>query len=180
MMRRVLLLPWRSALIIIGLSCARPSPAAEIATGGSVPPSSIATQGAGNGSSAPPLSRDQVMTATDSYLKHIYIMYFGIKSCSELDEHRTDGLFKPGVSVDIAGRILRSLDQATATVGIKADEVWAQIAPKAIVNAEALKWAPENNIGICARIGNIFKSDLDNVEHGLALLGADLSMVQKE
>ena len=43
-----------------------------------------------------------------------------------------------------------------------------------------MKWAPENNIGICGRIGNIFKSDLDNVEHGLALLGADLSMVQKE
>ena len=131
-------------------------------------------------SDATPDEHTKRIAAADTYLKHIYAVYLGLRACSELTAERKDQSFQPSVPLEEARRVLKSIDAATAEVGVRSDEIWASIAPQATVTAEALKADPSKHVEFCQRMGGLFRVDSSNLQSVLTALGAKTPLIQKD
>ena len=120
------------------------------------------------------------ITAADTYLKHIYAVYLGLRACTELTVERKDQSFQPSVSLEEARRVLKAIDAATTEVGVRSEEIWASIAPQATVTAEALKADPSKHVEFCHRMGGLFRVDSSNLQSVLTALGAKTPLIQKD
>jgi hypothetical protein len=120
------------------------------------------------------------IAGVDTYLKHIYAVYLGLRACSELSVERKDQSFQPSVALEEARRVLKSIDAATAEVGVRSEEIWASIAPQATVTAEALKADPSKHVEFCQRMGGLFRVDSSNLQSILTTLGAKTPLIQKD
>lgn len=129
-----------------------------------------------------PASDDRAkrVDAVKSYLRHIYSVYLGIRSCTEMSAQQKDQSFLPSVSLDQARKALKAIDTATSEVGVNSNETWAVAAPLAEVTAEALKVNPAKNLTFCQRMGSLFRIDRSNLQELLRTLGAKTILIQKD
>jgi hypothetical protein len=136
------------------------------------------------GAATPPASSlpqpDQQRAAVMSYLRHIYSIYFGMRSCTEMSAQQQDHSFLPVISLDEARKRLRLIDTAAGEIGIDANRVWTLAAPLAEITAEALKRDPAKNLPFCQRMTSLFRMDADNLQVILRALGAKTILVPKD
>ncbi|MCX8254960.1 MAG: hypothetical protein OTI36_13360 [Beijerinckiaceae bacterium] len=123
---------------------------------------------------------DQQRAAVISYLRHIYSIYFGMRSCTEMSAQQQDHSFLPVISLDEARKRLRLIDIAVGEIGIDANRVWTLAAPLAEVTAEALKRDPAKHLPFCQRMASLFRMDADNLQVILRALGAKTILVPKD
>lgn len=124
--------------------------------------------------------RAKKVAAVDSYLKHIYSVYLGLRACTEMSAEQKDPSFLPSVSLDEARKTLKSIDAAAAEVKIDSNASWAAAAPRAEVTAEALKMDPAKHLGFCQKMGSLFRVDGSNLQSLLTSLGAKTVVIRKD
>lgn len=127
-----------------------------------------------------PEDRASKIEDVNTLLKHIYAIYLGLRACTELSIDLKDQSFQPNVSLEQARQVLKSVDSATAEVGIHSDEVWTGIAPQATVSAEGLKVDPAKNVDFCRKMGGLFRVDESNLQSTLHELGAKTPLILKD
>lgn len=118
--------------------------------------------------------------AIESYLRHAYTVYFGLRACTELSVEQNDNSFRPSVSLEESRRTLKSIDAAAAEVLVDANAVWAAAAPRAEVTAEALKTDPAKYVEHCHKMGSLFRVDVSNLQPLLQSLGAKTTILTKD
>ncbi|MCX8252975.1 MAG: hypothetical protein OTI36_03230 [Beijerinckiaceae bacterium] len=124
--------------------------------------------------------RAKKVAAVDSYLRHIYSVYLGVRACTEMSTEQKDQSFLPSVSLDEARKTLKSIDAAAAEVKIDSNASWVAAAPRAEVTAEALKIDPAKHLGFCQKMGSLFRVDGSNLQSLLTSLGAKTPIIQKD
>lgn len=125
-------------------------------------------------------SRARQVAAIESYLRHAYTIYLGLKACAELRTEQNDPSFLSTVGLDEARKALHAIDGAASSVGVDVGAQWAQAAPKAVVTAEALKREPHRFIAVCQRMGGIFRNDEANLQNLLAAVGSKQVLIPKD
>lgn len=121
--------------------------------------------------------RAKKVAAVDSYLRHIYSVYLGVRACTEMSTEQKDHSFLPSVSLDEARKSLKSIDAAAAEVKIDSNASWVAAAPQAEVTAEALKIDPAKHLGFCQKMGSLFRVDGSNLQSLLTSLGAKTPII---
>lgn len=124
--------------------------------------------------------RAKKVAAVDSYLKHIYSVYLGLRACTEMSAEQKDPSFLPSVSLEEARKTLKSIDAAAAEVKIDSNASWTMAAPRAEVTAEALKVDPPKHLSFCQKMGSLFRADSSNLQSLLTSLGAKTPVIQKD
>lgn len=116
--------------------------------------------------------------AADTYLRHIYSIYFGVRACFELSTELKDRSYETSVPFDEARAAMRKIEHAATEAGFATDAVWASVAPKALVTASALKRSPQR-LGFCTKMGDLFENDEANLQNLLGHLGARQAIIPK-
>jgi hypothetical protein len=116
--------------------------------------------------------------AVDTYLRHIYSIYFGLRACFELSAELKDRSYEASVTFDEARAAMRKIENAATEAGFATDPVWSTVAPQALVTASALKRSPERH-AICSRMGDLFENDEANLQNLLGRLGARQAIIPK-
>ncbi|VVB42650.1 exported protein of unknown function [Beijerinckiaceae bacterium RH AL1] len=124
--------------------------------------------------------RARQVAAIESYLRHAYTIYLGLKACAELRTEQNDPSFLSTVGLDEARKALHAIDGAASSVGVDVGAQWAQAAPKAVVTAEALKREPHKVVAVCQRMGGIFRNDEANLQNLLAAVGSKQVLIPKD
>ena len=114
------------------------------------------------------------------YLRHIYSIYYGIRSCTEISDQQQDRHYLPLLQLDEARKRLRLIDKAVGEVGLDAGHIWREAAPVAEMTGEMLKNDPPKHLPYCQRMASLFRMDADNLEVILTALGAKTTLVPKD
>jgi hypothetical protein len=131
------------------------------------------------GSQAPAATSSDERAAADTYLRHIYSIYFGVRACSQLSAELKDRAYQSSISDDEARAVMRKVENAATEAGIATDAVWASTAPRALVTASALKRSSQR-LALCQRMGDIFRDDEANLQSLLGHLGSRQMIIPKD
>lgn len=114
------------------------------------------------------------------YLRHIYWIYFGLRSCREIAASERDASFEPEVTAAGAQESMRAIEAGAREVSVDTKGIWAAAAPRAQVTAEALKEDPGKHLTFCRRMGSLFRDDEANIQAILSALGAQATAIPKD
>ena len=119
-----------------------------------------------------------VKRAAEGHLEFLYAVYFAVKGCTEASTELAKDEYRPSVNVDEARATVMQAEAASRKVGLDIERAWQIASPVGQITAESLKADTPVNLDRCQRTGRYFNNIVSQLQHALADLGSQDSILR--